>query len=575
MGKKRSQREGRRAGPTEEVQAEEKLARYAMGFAGELADLDSLPDGDGLALIAALNERALRRAGDHATQPELLPAVGWRVGYAIGVGDRALAQMNAPWHWNEVSESLDSRWLKELRTGLDTFARAAWCFRFGYTLAGIALARRHIERWTYNLASSAGVPAREGEEDAGYFDRVWSTYDNMRDVSVGRDWSRLSEVLHGRSIELGVRAVRVDLRMQIADAVRVHNFALRALEVSLRHVRGAIKTAIDERQPNSSVSPFLWTPLEGFPRASVPPDFLLVFFEPLDYEFAMSDRAEVYSSWGSTYRRIVEGRSDAGEFITEFEAWMAIEERWVRAIDESKFAFTAEATALGSRTNPVIVHATIARYRCVAEMADLVASSIQDPEHRAAMRCAAAALESAWVLWLQDVDDSLTCMRMVLECTARARTYRLKPERAQRLAERGASSTPYRWAEAAGWSRLAPFVRALGEFSHVRERSRHDGSRDLLTAIQQGAIEGHELQTGRGSALNEVASMLAHEVVRTLSGMKPDLAATFRTVTLSESEAQTESELAGWLDRAMSFRGHDFGDADYRFSRASNQEQAG
>ena len=148
-------------------------------------------------------------------------------------------------------------------------------------------------------------------------------------------------------------------------------------------------------------------------------------------------------------------------------------------------------------------------------------------------------------------------------------------QRAQRLAERGASSTPYRWAEAAGWSRLAPFVRALGEFSHVRERSRHDGSRDLLTAIQQGAIEGHELQTGRGSALNEVASMLAHEVVRTLSGMKPDLAATFRTVTLSESEAQTESELAGWLDRAMSFRGHDFGDADYRFSRASNQEQAG
>lgn len=549
-----------------ELQAEERLARYEAGFSGDLSDLRALEEGDGQALITALNERALRRAGGRANTPDLLPAIGWRVGYAIGVGDRALDLLDAPWYWRDVTETLESRWLKELRTGLDTFAAAGWCFRFGYTLAGISLIRRHIERWTYNLASSVQVSPQEGEQDAAYFDRVWSTYEQMSDATVGSDWSQLSEMLHGRSINLGGRSLRVDLDLPFADAVRIHNFALRAAEVSLRQVRGAIKTAIDEHRPDSSVAPFLWMPVDGFPRASTPPDFLMVFFEPLDFEFAMSDRAGVYREWGNTYRRIVKQRSDAGEFIAEFEAWMAIEERWVRAIDESRSAFAAEAAALGSRMNPIGVHVTIARYRCIAEMADLVAPTIRDLEHRAALRGAAAALESAWILWLQDVDDSLTCMRMALECTARARTYRLKPELAQRLTSRGAATTPFRWVEAAGWKRLAPFVRALGEFSHVRERSRHGGSRDLLTAIQQEAITGHEISTGRGSALAEVATMLAHETAQILLEIDSALTDTFRTATLSETEAEAEGRLSAWLDRAMAFRNHEFGEADFRFS---------
>jgi len=110
-------------------------------------------------------------------------------------------------------------------------------------------------------------------------------------------------------------------------------------------------------------------------------------------------------------------------------------------------------------------------------------------------------------------------------------------------------------------------VRALGEFSHVRERSRHDGSRDLLTVIQQEAITGHELHTGRGSALAEVAAMLAHETAQVLLGIDSALTDTFRTVTLSESEAEVEERLSAWLDRAMAFRDHEFGEADYRFSR--------
>jgi hypothetical protein len=154
-------------------------------------------------------------------------------------------------------------------------------------------------------------------------------------------------------------------------------------------------------------------------------------------------------------------------------------------------------------------------------------------------------------------------MRTALESTARARVHRLKPKKAETLELRGRLTTPHRWVEAAGWGRLAPFVRALGEFVHVQERSRHSGSRALLTNVQREPVDGSEEQTARARALAEVAAMLGYETAATLENLYPQLAEEFRLKILLETVEESERKLADWLDRVLQFRSHNFGAADY------------
>ena len=82
-------------------------------------------------------------------------------------------------------------------------------------------------------------------------------------------------------------------------------------------------------------------------------------------------------------------------------------------------------------------------------------------EQAQALRTAAAALESAWVLWLNDVNDSLIRMRTVLELTAKAKS--IEPsQRARQSSKCGVqASTPRRWLEAAGWGRLEPILTGI------------------------------------------------------------------------------------------------------------------
>ena len=101
-----------------------------------------------------------------------------------------------------------------------------------------------------------------------------------------------------------------------------------------------------------------------------------------------------------------------------------------------------------------------------------------------ALRTAAAALHSAWWLWLEDTDDAMTCVRGVLEQTCRARAHRVKPARAARIEDMGAAASTARWLETAGRKRLAVLGRALGEFAHISFRARWSGARDALASLQ-------------------------------------------------------------------------------------------
>ncbi len=78
------------------------------------------------------------------------------------------------------------------------------------------------------------------------------------------------------------------------------------------------------------------------------------------------------------------------------------------------------------------------------------------------------------------------CLRCVVEQVARARTWRLRPDRARKI-EANPNSTPRDWIEGAGWLRLSLLNRALGEFAHGSTQTNWHIARDALVAIQDAA----------------------------------------------------------------------------------------
>lgn len=104
-----------------------------------------------------------------------VPTAAWRGGFAIAAADMALETLKAPWFREEVAPTTPKEriWLSELREGLDVYGRIVWCLRFGYIYAAAALARRYVERWTYNLAFSYEIDRPEGLTDVEYFRHVW------------------------------------------------------------------------------------------------------------------------------------------------------------------------------------------------------------------------------------------------------------------------------------------------------------------------------------------------------------------------------------------------------------------
>ena len=243
---------------------------------------------------------------------------------------------------------------------------------------------------------------------------------------------------------------------------------------------------------------------------------------------------------------------------------MAYIERRGRAVDLARSAFAGEMEALGDAFDPKSFHARLFRYIGIAEMARLcgdVINSDSDAELRA-LHIAAEALESGWYAWLEDTDLSLSCTRVLLEQTARARSHRLKGVRAQRLEELAVAPAPSRWLELAGLKRLSSYNSALGHFSHIRPNVRISGARRLLEQVQSGPRD-HAAQTARGDVLDEAAYVLAHELTMRLDDQNPQLANRFREeVTLHDSDDH-EARLAEMLERSLALRGEDFGSAEF------------
>jgi hypothetical protein len=165
---------------------------------------------------------------------------------------------------------------------------------------------------------------------------------------------------------------------------------------------------------------------------------------PVDIVLCNSDKARELMVRARDYRRYVASQR-AGAYlqvaVNHRVGEDAVGERRARAVETARTAFEIEARVMRPEFDPRELAAKLFRFATIAHAARIVAEWTMGND-RNALLVAASALDSAWVLWLEDTDQAMTCVRGIAEQTARARCWRLKPAAAAKLESTSSPSQP-------------------------------------------------------------------------------------------------------------------------------------
>ncbi|WP_460854059.1 hypothetical protein [Nocardioides montaniterrae] len=227
------------------------------------------------------------------------------------------------------------------------------------------------------------------------------------------------------------------------------------------------------------------------------------------------------------FEAITRGERPAGRLFTDDElATLAFLWQRHRAIQCAQHAIAHERDMLGEAFELDGLTGRAQAWIILTEAASLFGRWAPSDERANAAALVGSGLRSAYWLWLEDDNRAMAVLRAILEQTARMRVWRLKPGKATELEARP-NTTPRDWLENAGWRRLGPLNRALGEMAHTKPGSRWSGAHKLLAQLQRGADEGQAIYTARGAAIDFVASLVAAEVLASLEEVSPTLASAF------------------------------------------------
>lgn len=472
----------------------------------------------------------------------------------IPAADHLRVALGGKWSVDEPART----WPMHLYSAIDDAVEAFWLCRAGYTIGAAAIARTLLERWTHNVAHHHDIPRDEVETDAEYMTRVWSVYADFGvPANVGQWWNWLSELLHGRGAPLGDEfggATR--LQSDPSRNISIHEALSYVLDIALRQVRGGLTLLAVDAGHDDYIPALQMAPLDLSSFKEPPVDVFADAFRDLDFFECRTKRSQGWAEISDIYQGNVESpEANLDKRLNPVFTVEALLERRGRLVKRARRAFESEMDQLGSDFDPGYLAAKLFRFACIAELAQLLAGEHSGVEAEA-FRTASDAQRAATHLWLEDSDFAMACVRIVLEQTARLRAHRLRPQRALRLEQLGGGAATHRWLELAGWTRLAPLARAVAEFSHMTPRSRREGARDLLRRAQYGR---DSLETSRGSALNDVAYLLAFEMHSRLLVTHPLVAAELtRSITLID-EGLHSARLEKWLNHTLSLRDHDLG----------------
>ena len=581
--KPRSARTRRREGERQEDARYRRLLARARTLAFEPEELDEAIGQEPRLLDVVLMSRHAARRAVLGRCPELLPAPGRTVLALIPAADAVLTKAGAGWSpapdcWGRPT------WPDMLRWGLDKAADTCRLLRVGVTFGALVLARAQLERWTLNVAAHHKVAVMTDTESAAdYIRRVWSVYPQVSEsIDLGLAWSDLSEWLHGRGSitaalnEFGDAAslAKQDTRAgesgagslpadgKLTAMLGIHARLGAVAEIVMRQVRGGVSLVAQELY-GDKFTPALQMTLRPDERYGTEPPDLAPVLGALDFDRVFGGAGKQAVRTAIAYRAFVghDGTTDLLASGTSPGLTIgAMLERRGRAVQRARDAFAAEQESLGDEFEPQSLEVRLFQFIAIGEAAFLAARWVSGNEADA-LRTAAAALHSAWWLWLEDTDDAMTCVRGVLEQTCRARAHRVKPARAARIEDMGAAASTARWLETAGRKRLAVLGRALGEFAHISFRARWSGARGALAALQADDIPRPD-STARRHALEVSASLLAHEVAARFDTACPAVGTAFRArVTLLGAD-EHERQIEELLQRSLEQRSADFGQPD-------------
>jgi hypothetical protein len=581
----RSARARRRERERQEDAQYRRLLARARKLSFEPEELDEAIGQQPRLLDVVLTSRYAARCAVFGRCPKLLPTQGRTALALIPAADAVLTRARAGW---SPAPDLRGRptWPDMLRWGLDKAADTCRLLRAGLTFGALALARAQLERWTLNVAAHHRVPAiTDTESEADYIRRVWSVYPQISEsIDLGLAWRELSEWLHGRGsiatalseigdaasiARPGTPAGRGSAGSPPADqkltaVLDIHARAATVIEIVMRQVRGGVSLLAEELYGDKFTPALQLTPSPDEKHGTEPTDLALLL-GALDYNRVFGELGKQAIRAALAYRAFVDhdGTTDLlASGISPGLTIGAMLERRGRAVQRARDAFAAEQESLGEEFDPQSLEWRLFQNIAIGEAAYLAAEWAADHEADA-LRAAAAALQSAWWLWLEDTDDAMTCVRGVLEQTCRARAHRIKPARAARMEDIGAAASTARWLETAGRKRLAVLGQALGEFAHISFRVRWSGARDALAALQTDDIARPD-STARRHALEMSAYLLGHEVAARFDAACPAVGAAFRARVTQLGADEHERQIEELLRRSLMLRGTDFGQPDLR-----------
>lgn len=487
--------------------------------------------------------------------------------------DAALTSLGAT--DNRPPPSYLGEWPDHVRWGLDSAFAVFRMVLAGSVLGAAAVTRTQLDRWTANRAATVGLSRKSDEATGDYYRRVWSA-NGENGEPMGSAWVDLSEALHGRGRLLDL------VRWEAASVLDGAPDAIRELFVpvvvgttaSLIQVRGCVVSMMEGRGEAEPAQALRDTPLAGKGRLRLAEVASLVW--PVDWDLVDGPTPATVRTEAEKYRRMRRGTAQTGRFppySAEVLASLAFVERRSRAFDLAQEAFRQEAQQLGNSFDPSQVHLRHQLSVLTAEMTTLVSRWLPAGSAADALMVAAGAVRPAFWLWLEDDERALVLVRTIIEQTARARAWRLKPIAAAKAEAR--PCLQQRWTQEAGWRRLSVVMRSLGEFAHTSPTSRWAGALNALAQLTELPDDSpaQPSQVARGTALLYSTVLLALETVACLDVLDAGVAAAFRQ-SLRIDDLDVGADVEAWLNRAWNHRSIDLGEPVFRPPTAEEFEAA-
>jgi hypothetical protein len=454
-------------------------------------------------------------------------------------------------------------WPDQLAWGLDSVVTAVRFMLCLQPIGAAVVARTQLERWSSNLEFNSGGNQQTGESTVDWLNRLWS-HPGIRlpdgiDTPVGDLFADLSELVHGRGRLMPL--VWLDIAditdIPSSDHVQLLETISDAVIVSLSHIRTCLATAASEKGFDVLAQTVNAIRLVAPTRSWLSDLRTLVW--PMMPMFIRQPGVEgPLAATAAAYRKVMRAWQ-TGRMPTEPpELWPALAFGFhrFRALHTAQLANRHEQKLLGDRFKEDGVERSVTEAVLAGEMAAVLAAWLrQDSETRSpadAFATCASGLRSAQWLWLEDDDRGMGCLRSVVEQVARARTWRLRPDRARKI-EANPNSTPRDWIEGAGWRRLNLLSRALGEFAHGSTKVNWSAARNALVAIQHTDDTPEAKYTGRTHALTAMIFILAVECAAWTDRFGNHLGDAYRQVVRVDN-ARADRAIEALLDKAWEKR---------------------